>query len=116
MMIRTIIVVLALVLTCPVYAAQYTATVDHVRDGDTIEVTTTTGQSLVIRLSRIQCAELKTHKGKQLKQLVTDILLHKQVVLHTNGIGYYGRTLAEVYYLNTSINQYLLDRGYCPLY
>lgn len=115
-MFRIMCVVLLLVLTSSVHAAKYTATVDHVRDGDTIEVTTTSGTSLVIRLTRIQCAELKTQQGKQLKQMVTDILLHETVVIDTKGIGYYGRTLAEVYYLNTNFNQYLLDRGYCPKY
>lgn len=72
----------------------------------------------IIRLARINTPELSTDKGVTVKDLVTNLLLNKQVIINTikDKRDKYGRYLVEVYLDNLNINDYLLDNDYAVKY
>ena len=109
----------------------YRAKVWQVTDGDTIKVKWDLGRRTfadeIIRFSRINAYELKTEKGKQAKQFVSDRIKDKEVILKTEldkrGMTKYGgfdRFLAEVYYLTDegwiNLNDELLEEGLAVIY
>ena len=105
-----------LCLVAPVVQAEViNGLVVRVVDSDTYYVKTTDGRRLKVRLALVQCAEAGTIKGDSLTQLMTTLLLNQHVTLDIHGLGYYKRHIAHVYYLDTDVNQFLLD-NHCPPY
>ena len=92
-----------------------------VYDGDTITVQfklpykQSQLYKISVRLNGIDCPELKTKneiekKCSQIaKQKVSDLLLGKTVQFKNVSMEKYGRLLADVYYNDKSVNQWLLD-------
>lgn len=102
---------------------EYKAMVIKIIDGDTLHLNIDLGFNVnytnqIVRLARINCPELSTDIGKQVKDIVSKLLLNKQVIIKTikDNKDKYGRYLAEVYLDNLNINDYLLDNNYALKY
>lgn len=102
---------------------EYKATVIKVVDGDTLHLNIDLGFNInydkqVIRLARINAPELSTANGYNIKNLVTSLLLDKEVTIKTikDKRDKYGRYLAEVYLGDLNINDYLLTNEYAVSY
>lgn len=99
---------------------QYKAIVDRVVDGDTICCTLDLGFNIFIkekfRLAVINAPETSTSEGKEVKQLLSDMLTGKSVILNTEKQDKYGRWLATVLLDGQDINQWLLNNGHAKLY
>ena len=92
-----------------------------VYDGDTITVQfklpykKSKLYKISVRLNGIDCPELKTKNeiekkcSKIAKQKVSDLLMGKTVQFKNVGMEKYGRLLADVYYNNKSVNEWLLE-------
>lgn len=92
-----------------------------VYDGDTITVQfklpykDSKLYKISVRLNRIDCPELKTKNAIEkecsqiAKQKVSDLLMGETVQFKNVSMEKYGRLLADVYYKDKSVNQWLLD-------
>ncbi len=92
-----------------------------VYDGDTITVQfklpfkSSPLYKISVRLNGIDCPELKTKNEVEkqcsqiAKQKVSDLLMGKVVQFKNVKMEKYGRLLADVYYNDKSVNQWLLD-------
>ena len=92
-----------------------------VYDGDTITVQfklpykASPLYKISVRLNGIDCPELKTKNAieKQCSQIakekVSDLLMGKVVQFKNVSMEKYGRLLADVYYKNKSVNEWLLE-------
>lgn len=89
-----------------------------VGDGDTIRVRNNKGQQLTIRLSCIDAPELgQAPWGEQTKNRLKQLLPVGQAVnLRIIEKDKYGRTVAEVYQGNQSINLKLVEEGHAVVY
>jgi len=112
------VLLLLLCMSCVVNADVLVGTIVHVVDGDTVDFKYET-KTIRLRLTDIQCAEAGTNDGDNVTNVMTSLLLHKTVTVVTHGLEHgkwkRKRTLADIYYLNRDVNQYLLD-NYCPHY
>ena len=92
-----------------------------VYDGDTITVQfklpykKSKLYKISVRLNGIDCPELKTKNeiekqcSQIAKQKVSDLLMGKTVQFKNVGMEKYGRLLADVYYNDKCVNEWLLD-------
>lgn len=104
----------------------YKAFLDRVVDGDTLHVTLDLGfkieHKIIVRLAKINAAEINTNAGKKsaaaLQKILKDV---KFLIVKTNKTDVYGRFVADVFFGEGSeqkvaeagiyLNQLLLDRG-----
>ena len=107
---------------------EYKATVVRVKDGDTLVLDIDLGFNIiykqqVIRLARINCPETSSEEGLKVKEIVTNLLLNKTVIINSikDEKDKYGRYLAEIKLMDDTnnlgnINDYLLNNGYAVKY
>lgn len=99
---------------------EYKANVKRVIDGDTLECNVDLGFKITIderfRLAKIDCPELSTPEGKEVKAKVIQMLEGKDVHLIVERKDNYGRWLATVLQDNVNINEYLLQNGMAKVY
>lgn len=113
---------LLLLLSLPVYARDYPATVLIVKDGDTIECKIELGLGIYkvesIRLNGIDAPEMSTAEGKAVKKELEQLLQDKQVVISTSNDKRekYGRLLGEVIVNGINVNQLLIKKGLVKAY
>ena len=100
----------------------------RVVDGDTIDAQIDLGfdthKVIRIRLVGINAAESRTRdleekvRGLAAKQFVKDILKkHKnEFVLHSQGVGKYGRCLGELFVNEVNVNKKLIEEGHAVEY
>ena len=106
----------------------YKAKCLKVVDGDTIDAQIDLGfdthKVISIRLVGINAAESRTRdleekaRGLAAKQFVKDILKkHKnEFVLHSQGVGKYGRCLGEIFLGDVNLNELLITEGHAVEY
>lgn len=112
----------------------YKAFLDRVVDGDTIRVTLDLGFKIrhqeILRLAKINAAELATAEGKKAAKALQEILKDAPfLIIKTNKTDIYGRYIADVFFGKKSetdaqkvadsgvyLNQLLLERGLVELY
>ena len=106
----------------------YKAKCLRVVDGDTIDAQIDLGfdthKVIRIRLVGINAAESRTRdleekaRGLAAKQFVIDILKkHKnEFVLHSQGVGKYGRCLGEIFLGDVNLNELLITEGHAVEY
>ena len=98
----------------------YTAHVDRVVDGDTIDVSIDLGFDIWhktrLRLAGIDTPEVKTDLGKVVKKYAIDTLEGKIVVIQTTKPDKYGRYLATIFLDDKNFNELLIDNGYARAY
>jgi micrococcal nuclease len=100
----------------PVKAADtaLTGTVDHVRDGDTIEV-----GNIAIRLNGVSAPELDEHLGPQSKNFMQELVLNKTIRCELNGEKTYDRVVGVCYLEGKDIGISVIENGLaldCPKY
>lgn len=75
-----------------------------------------------VRLNGIDAPEIKSKSKEECicaeiaKQALTDLILHKTVILKNQQTEKYGRLLADVYLENLHVNQWLLNNWYAVPY
>ena len=106
----------------------YKAKCLRVVDGDTIDAQIDLGfdthKVIRIRLVGVNAAESRTRdleekaRGLDAKQFVKDILSkHKnEFVLHSQGVGKYGRCLGEIFLGDVKLNELLITEGHAVEY
>ena len=106
----------------------YKAKCERVVDGDTIDANIDLGfdtwKKTRIRLVGINAAESRTRdleekaKGLAAKAFVKDILLKhsNEFILHSQGVGKYGRCLGEIFLGDTNLNELLITEGHAVEY
>lgn len=99
-----------LVLAQPI-TTNFTASVVHVGDGDSIRVLR--GMRRVeIRLASIDAPELQQMLGAECKSMLARRVLNQRVAVHPITTDRYGRTVAEITIGNENINRFMV-RGGC---
>lgn len=93
--------------------ATYTAFVNRVIDGDTIEVSYGT-LSITIRLANIDTPESNTIIGSAATHYLRSLIENENVSIEERGFDRYGRTLAHIWrgHDNLRVNQAIVDAGY----
>lgn len=81
-------------------------------DGDTLR----TAQNQKIRLSEIDCPELKQPFGLEAQKFTASKVLNKKVKIVFKGSDFYKRTLGIVYIRNVELNKMLVEKGYAWSY
>ena len=107
----------------------YKAKCERVVDGDTIDATIDLGfdtwKKIRIRLVGVNAAESRTRdleekvRGLAAKQFVKDILIkhNNEFILHSQGVGKYGRCLGEIFReSDVSLNRQLINEGHATEY
>ena len=106
----------------------YKAECLRVVDGDTMDARVDLGfdtyKKIRIRLVGINTPESRTRdleekkRGLAAKQFVVDSLAkHKnKFILHSHGVGKYGRCLGEIFLKDTKLNDLLITEGHAVAY
>ena len=106
----------------------YNAKCIKVVDGDTIDAQIDLGfdthKVIRIRLVGINAPESRTRdleektRGLAAKQFVIDILKkhHNNFILHSQGVGKYGRCLGEIFLGDVKLNDLLITEGHATSY
>ena len=106
----------------------YKAKCERVVDGDTIDANIDLGfdtwKKTRIRLVGINAADSRTRdleekaRGLAAKAFVKDILLKhsNEFILHSQGVGKYGRCLGEIFLGDTNLNELLITEGHAVEY
>ena len=106
----------------------YNAKCIKVVDGDTIDAQIDLGfdthKVIRIRLVGINAPESRTRdleektRGLAAKQFVIDILKkhHNNFILHSQGVGKYGRCLGEIFLGDVKLNDLLKSEGHAVAY
>ena len=106
----------------------YNAKCIKVVDGDTIDAQIDLGfdthKVIRIRLVGINAPESRTRdleektRGLAAKQFVIDILKkhHNNFILHSQGVGKYGRCLGEIFLGDVKLNELLITEGHAIAY
>ena len=107
---------------------EYKAVVDRVVDGDTIDVTIDLGFSvwkkMRVRMEGINTPESRTRdleekkRGLAAKHFLKDLLAnHKNhFILHSHGVGKYGRCLGNLFLGEQNVNDLLINEGHAVEY
>jgi len=114
--------------TIPFVVPVTNAEVIKVYDGDTITIATKLPfpnsplYRFQVRLNGIDCPEIKGSSdeekslAREARDKLTELLLHKQVILANVGTEKYGRLLADVFLDQLHINKWLIDNRYAVEY
>jgi micrococcal nuclease len=99
-----------------------------VYDGDTITIATKLPYKdsplyrFPVRLKGIDSAEIKSKNANEkihakiARDALSDLILHKNVTIQNIENEKYGRILADVYYNELCINEWMIEKGYAVKY
>lgn len=102
-------------------ATPWRGTVTYVTDGDTLWVQPS-HQALndtpprKVRIEGIDAPELCQHYGKQSKNALKQLLLQKNVTIHTKRIDDYGRDVAKITFETRDIGTWMVSQGHAWSY
>lgn len=91
---------------------QFTGTVVHVHDGDTVHVKTVDGTTVKVRFLLCDAPEIDQPRGVDSREFVKKLCLNKTVRVVSPGLDEHGRTLGEVFVGSKSVNKEVLRGGY----
>lgn len=99
----------------------YKGKVTKIVDADTVDITVDLGfevfKKVRCRLARINAPELSTPEGKVAKAFLAGVLpINDSVTIASKEYDKYGRSVAEIYHQEVSVNQMLLDTGHAVAY
>jgi len=99
-------------------SSNFSGTVTKVIDGDTLDVTTTEGETIIVRLALIDAPETDESGFDEAKNFMTEKCLDKnsEVDPDNNQGLTYGRTVAVVYCDGVNVNEAILDNGFADVY
>jgi micrococcal nuclease len=105
---------------------EYNAHVVKVYDGDTITVDIDLGLGVWLRGQKVRLAGINTPElrgdsreyGIASRDALRELILDKDVRIKTykDKQGKYGRWIADVYFHNVFVNEWLLEEGYAEIY
>jgi micrococcal nuclease len=98
--------------------SNFSGTVSRVIDGDTLDLTTTEGEPITIRLALIDAPESKESGFDQAKNFLTELCLNKNAKVdpdNNQGLTY-GRTVAVVYCEGINVNEAILENDFADIY
>lgn len=88
-------------------------TVTHVTDGDSLWLAPLPpGAPVQLRLLDIDAPEICQAWGRQARQALQEMVLHKRVSVRTSGHDSYGRMLGTVYVDTLNVNKALVQEGH----
>ena len=99
-------------------SSNFGGTVSRVIDGDTLDLTTTEGETITIRLALIDAPETEESGFDKAKNFMTELCLNKNVEIdpdNNQGLTY-GRTVAVVYCEGINVNEAILENGFADIY
>lgn len=102
-------------------AAPWQGTVTHVTDGDTLWVepvnqTRPDAPAQKIRLEGIDAPEICQRYGEQSRNALKQLLLHKNVIVHTRRFDDYGRAVAKITFKNQDVGPWMVRQGHAWSY
>jgi micrococcal nuclease len=99
------------------------ATILKVVDGDTFDARVDTGFSnthtdrfRMIGINTPETRGIERPQGLAVKEIVTEKLLDKDVVIETHGQDSFGRWLCVLWLDDVNINEWLLNEGYARVF
>jgi endonuclease YncB( thermonuclease family) len=109
---RRLLPILLLFLASPASAADYSARVIGIADGDTITVLTADKTQHRIRLHGIDAPEMGQDFGSRAKQAASSLAIGKTVTIRPRDTDRHGRTVAEVFLPDgRSLNREMVRQG-----
>lgn len=103
--------------------------VSRIIDGDTVDLILDLGFNILtkkrIRLWGINTPEIRTRdaqekiRGYAAKQRLEELIeldVDRDLILHSKGLGKYGRVLGEIYNGDQNVNQLLITEGHAERY
>ena len=119
MFLRKYLILFIIIIANVSFAEQFNGKVSKIVDGDTIWVKSASG-IIKIRLSYIDAPELKQDYGIQSKEYLANLILDKNVEIHSYRRDRYKRVIGEIYIHNNKesvfINAKLLKSGHAWVY
>lgn len=105
------VLIITLLVSLPVAAAEWSGTVVGISDGDTLTVLSAEKRQIKIRLVEIDAPESKQAFGTQSKQSLSDICFKKAVIVDDRGTDKYKRTLGRLRCDGVDANAEQVKRG-----
>ncbi len=99
-------------------SSNFSGTVTKVIDGDTLDVTTTVGETITVRLALIDAPEKDESGFNEARNFMTEQCLDKNAEVdpdNNQGLTY-GRTVAVVYCEGVNVNEAILNNGFADVY
>ena len=84
----------------------------RVLDGDTADVENPKGEKIRVRFRYIDAPEKAQPYGLESKQFLKDLIEGQTLQLDVEKIGFFGRTIGELYSGDLNINKAMVDNGY----
>ncbi len=96
-------------------------TVTYVTDGDTLWVQPSnqarnSASARKIRIEGIDAPELCQRYGQESKNALEQLLLHKNVIIHTKRVDDYGRDVAKITFETRDIGTWMVNQGHAWSY
>ena len=107
----------------------YNATLERIVDGDTFDCSLDLGFDVKLHKQRVRLAEIDTPESRtrdleekerglaakaNVKQLISEN--KNKFVLHSQGVGKFGRCLGEIYLGDSKLNDILINEGHAVAY
>jgi micrococcal nuclease len=103
----------ALLLSLAAHARTFQGFVTHVTDGDSLWVRAETGGvPREVRLQGIDAPEICQAAGREARDALAGVALHRQVVVQTRARDRYQRIVARVFVGSHDVGGWLVARGY----
>ena len=99
-------------------SSNFSGTVTKVTDGDTLDVTTSEGETITVRLALIDAPETNESGFDEARNFMTEQCLDKNAEVdpdNNQGLTY-GRIVAVVYCEGVNVNEAILDNGFADVY
>lgn len=91
---------------------EFTGTVTHVHDGDTVHVKVADGSVVKVRFLLCDAPEIDQPHGTEARDFVKGMCLNRTVKVVSQGQDEYGRTLGEVFVGGKSVNKEVIRNGH----
>jgi micrococcal nuclease len=99
-------------------SSNFSGTVTKVTDGDTLDVTTSEGETITVRLALLDAPETDEPGFDEARNFLTEQCLDKNAEVdpdNNQGLTY-GRIVAVVYCEGVNVNEAILDNGFADVY
>ena len=93
------------------YSQEYGGKVIGISDGDTITILTSNKEQIKIRLAEIDAPESNQPYGKRSKQLLSELVFNKNVLVKKETIDRYKRIVGRVYIGDVYVNAAMIEAG-----
>jgi endonuclease YncB( thermonuclease family) len=113
---RLFIFLIPFFFTCYGYAQQYSGKVVAIADGDTFTLLTSNKQQIKVRMAQIDTPEKNQPFGAKSRQVLSDLIFSKEVLVVQQDIDRYGRLVGQVYVGDIDVNRKMVQEGMAWVY